>query len=78
MEFYINRIEDLYGKECIYYSADGEDEDGYEIHLPIRVKIIGYEIEVESKPPYNIDLLIQIEPIGEHNFDEQELNDLRL
>jgi len=67
-------IEDLIGKECFYH---GCDEDGIETP-PVLVKILGYYIEVDDKPPYELFVRFNIEPVGEHDMDEFELEHLKI
>jgi hypothetical protein len=73
INYFSLQIEELIGLECFYH---GVDKDGIELP-PTLVKIIGYEIEIEDKPPYDIHLRFQIEPIGEHCLDEDEVEYLR-
>ena len=67
-------IEDLIGKECFYH---GCDVDGIETP-PILVKILGYYIQVEDKPPYDISLMFLIEPVEKNSLDEFELLELKI
>ena len=67
-------VEDIIGKECFYH---GCDEDGIETP-PVLVKILGYYIEVEDKPPYDIQVRFLIEPIAEHDMNEDELDYLKI
>lgn len=67
-------IEELIGLECFYHGAD---KDGIELP-PILVKITGYEIEIEDKPPYEIHLRFRVKPIGKHDLDEDEIEFLEV
>jgi hypothetical protein len=78
MDFNYCSIEDIVGKECYYYSEDQEGEFGMQLSNPIMVKILGYYIQVDDKPPYPVDLRFLIEPVGEHNLDEDEIDHLRI
>lgn len=71
-------VEEVIGLECIYHSQDEEGELGLQLAGPILVRILGYYIEVDDKPPYPVDIRFLIEPVGDHNLDEDELDHLRI
>ena len=74
MKLNINVIEDLIGKQCVYHHII-EDDNGYQIMTKHLAKIGGYKIYLEDTFPYNLELTLCIEPVGNHNFEEEDLQD---
>jgi len=71
----VNELEDLIGLKCTYsYSA--EDSNWTLKNKSLQCVIRSYYVRIEDSYPYTLEILIGIEPIGEHDLDEDELIDL--
>jgi len=71
----VRELEDLIGLSCTY-TYSGEDSNWTVKNKSLECVIRSYYVSIEDSYPYNLEVLIGIEPIGEHDLDEDELMDL--
>lgn len=68
----VHSLDDLIGMECTYKYFDEEINST----KSVECKIFSYDVMIHDKPPFELDIKINIKPIDNSGLTEDQIDDM--